>query len=74
MPTPWAACAGEGPKQVAGLHLFARVELRFDGGWYQVVLEQDCKVLSLKGENLRRDEHVELVRVDNLRAASEPRS
>jgi hypothetical protein len=32
--------------------LFARIQLRMEGGWYQVVLERDFKVLCLKGDNL----------------------
>jgi hypothetical protein len=32
--------------------LFGRVELKLQGERYRVVLEQDAKVLSLKGDNL----------------------
>ena len=49
--------------------LFARVEVRLEGGRYRVVLEQDKKVLSLKGDNLKP---VDLVPVDTLRAAPPP--
>ena len=43
--------------------------MRLEGGRYRVVLEQDQKVLSLKGDNLKP---VDLVPVDTLRAPPEP--
>ena len=49
--------------------LFARVEVRLEGGRYRVVLEQDKMVLSLKGDNLKP---VDLVPVDTLRAPPPP--
>jgi hypothetical protein len=49
--------------------LFARVELRLEGKWYCVVLEEDDKVLSVKADNLKP---VDLVPIDTLRAPPQP--
>ena len=40
-----------------------------EGGWYRIVVEQDGKVLSLKGNNLMP---VDLVPVDNVTVTSQP--
>ena len=51
--------------------LFARVEVRLEGGRYRVVMEQGDKVLSLKADNLVVVP-VDLVPVDTLRAPPQP--
>ena len=42
-----------------------------EGGWYRIVVEQDGKVLSLKGNNLMPVDLVP-VRVDNVTVTSQP--
>ena len=49
--------------------LFARVEVRLEGGRYRVVLEADGKVLSVNADNLKP---IDLVPIDTLRAPPQP--